>query len=586
MSETSENTITSYLGHEFQLKLIWQLLVDPEFAEKVLPSIAIEYFDDPNIKRFFIIMLEFYNEFEKVPNLQNKSIRQAINKYKAPNSEIESEILFGVLRQIELWNENVINRKTLNDGDVVQITTNNFIKQQEYRKLGEYIIAKTKTGEIKKKHFVSTVEDKFQKISLIGQNEDDFEEVFDNIDRALSKEFRKTIPTGIEVIDSLTGGGLGKSEIGVILTPSGVGKTTMLTKIANTAYVGEYNVAQIIFEDTEDQVKRKHYTIWSKTALSQIDDNLEEVREKIHHVSKNNNRGKLIIKRFSQEDTTIIDVKNWMLSHEKKYGYKFDLLVLDYLDCLESHKKTSDRNEAELAIIKGFETLASEFDIPAWTAIQSNRSGFNAEFVEAHQSGGSIKRIQKAHFFMSVAKTADQKEANLANIRIIKARFASDGQTFTNCTFNNDTMEITIHDDRYKYNKLSRGRKHHDSSDIDKLESNMSKIHVAASQLTEGETIGKHNSDAVNDTTNDALKNDMLQKYNELKEKENNNDVVNDTETEGTNIKDWLPNEEKEPINDINEEEFVDPDEEYKSHKNIRDMLEQGRRNQQVIKKE
>lgn len=83
--------------------------------------------------------------------------------------------------------------------------------------------------------------------------------------------------------------------------------------------------------------------------------------------------------------------------------------------------------------------MAGDFNIPCWSAIQSNRTGFDAEFVEAHQSGGSIKRIQKAHFFMSVAKTPEQKEAHLANIRIIKARFAADGQTFRDCIFNNDT---------------------------------------------------------------------------------------------------------------------------------------------------
>ena len=597
MSKTSENTITSYLGHEFQLKLIWQLLVEPEFAERVLPSLAIEYFDDPNIKRFFIIIIEFYREFEKVPNYQNKSIRQAINRYKAPNNEIESEVLFGVLKQVELWNENVINRKTLNDGDVVQKATNNFIKQQEYRKLGEFIIDKTKSGEIKNKHTVTTIEEKFQKVSLIGEVGDDCEEIFDNIDRTLRKEFRKTIPTGIEVIDSLTGGGLGKGEIGVILTPSGVGKTTILTKIANTAYLGEYNVAQIIFEDTKDQVKRKHYTIWSKVALSKMDDDIEnaKIKEIIHGVAKETNRGKLIIKKFSQENTTITDVRNWMLSHEKKFGYKFDMLVLDYLDCLESHKKTADRNEAELAIIKGFETLSSDFDIPAWTAIQSNRSGFDAEYVEAHQSGGSIKRIQKAHFFMSVAKTPDQKVSQLANIRIIKARFAADGQTFENCIFNNDTMEIRIEDDRYKYDKLNQGKKHHDSTDIDKLESNMSKVHVAASQITEGEIIGKANNDTVNEPVNEPL-NDMLEQYNKIKKenepiKEGANLIKDETvksDVESINIENEkveLKNN-TEPIVEVSEDDFIDPDDIYSKQISIRDRLIEERKNQVVTKKE
>ena len=43
MSENTENTLTAYLGPEFQQRLIWQLLVEPEFAEKLLPDLAIEY---------------------------------------------------------------------------------------------------------------------------------------------------------------------------------------------------------------------------------------------------------------------------------------------------------------------------------------------------------------------------------------------------------------------------------------------------------------------------------------------------------------------------------------------------------------
>jgi len=505
MSEITENTLSAYLGPEFQQRLMWQLLVEPEFAEKTIPNLAVEYFDDPNLKRLFIIILEYFKEYEKVPNLQNQSIQQAINKYKTPNNIIEEESLFAVIKRIEMWNERVINKQMLHDGDVVQKTTSGFIKQQEYRKLGEHILEKTKNGEIRNKHTLGAIEEKIQKISHIGDEEDYGTEVIENIDKVLRKEFRETIATGVDVIDGLTGGGLGKGEIGVILSPSGAGKTTLLTKIANTAYEIEKNVLQVIFEDTTEQIQRKHYTIWSKTSLSKIDDEDENIRVKkiVHEKAEElkKSRGKLIIKKFSQENTTMMDVRNWMIRHQKKWGYKFDILVLDYLDCLESHKKTADRNEAELVIVKSFEALATDFDIPGWTAIQSNRSGFDAEFVEAHQTGGSIKRVQKAHFFMSVAKTKDQKEAQLANIRIIKARFAQDGQTFQDCIFNNDTMEIRIEDDRYKYNRINKNTKHYDSEDVDKIDDNANKIHIAISQHTEAELTEKVNDDNINEIT-------------------------------------------------------------------------------------
>jgi replicative DNA helicase len=562
MSELLENTFTAYLGPDFQQKLMWQLLVEPEFAEKTIPNLSVEYFDDPYLKRLFIIILEYYNDNQKVPNLQNKSIHTAINKYKTPNNKIEEESLFSAISRIELWNERIINKQMLHDGDAVQRETSDFVKQQEWRKFAEFILDKTKNGEIRKKYILGEIDEKILKISHIGDEEDYGTEVGENIEKVLRKEFRKTIPTGINVIDALTGGGLGKGEIGLILTPSGVGKTTMLTKIANTAYEDEYNVLQIIFEDTTEQIQRKHYTIWTNNvflqknpnakpedmmALSKIDDNSEEVL-KIARAKTDAMKGKahLVIKRLSQENTTMLDIRNWIIRYQKKWGYKFDLVVIDYLDCLESHKKSPDRNEAELAIIKSFEAMAADFDIPAWSALQSNRSGFGAEFVEAHQTGGNIKRLQKAHFFMSVAKTQDQQEANLANIRIIKARFAKDGQTFTDCIFNNDTMQIIIEDSRYTNTKVYRGLKKYDTEDIDKLDKHAEIIqdnkpptniiiHSHISQFEE-KAIEKVNNDGVSDAVNDGVKKITEYSPNEINDllKQNGKNIA-ETNTEITN---------------------------------------------------
>ena len=578
MDGVVENTFTAYLGYEFQQKLMWQLLVEPEFAEKTILNLEIEYFDEPILKRLFIIILEFYKEFEKVPNLQNKSIYQAINTYKTPNNSIEEESLFSIIKRLELWNERIINKQMLYDGDVIRKSTNIFIKQQEYRKLSDYIHENVKTGDIKNKYVVGLIEEKIRTISLID-SEDDSEEVIEGIDIALRKEFRKTIPTGVGVIDALSGGGLGRGEIGLILSPSGVGKTTLLTVIANTAYENEKNVAQIIFEDTKDQIKRKHYTIWAKSALSKLDD--EDENERVSNVvykkvKQLKGKGKLVIKRFSQDNTTILDIRNWMIGYEKKYGFKFDLLVLDYLDCLEPHKKAYDRNDAELIIVKGFESLAGDLDIPAWSAIQSNRSGFGAEFIEPHQSGGNIKRIQKSHFFMSVAKTDEQKEAHLANIFIIKARFAQDGQRFEDCIFNNDTMQIVIEDSRYKYSKTYKNLNHYNEKDKETFDEKASKmleeksstmkIHEAI--CTTNNLKEKEESDRINDLLlkNREETNENKDDVNNLDEKEIENNL--NLESNSNNLK-----VDNKIYFDNNDDE-------------IESLLEKLRKNQDVIKKE
>ena len=223
------NTFTKYLGPEFQQNLMWQLLVEPEFCDKTINNLSIDYFDDPLLKRLFIFMKEYYKEYEKVPNLQNDTIILAINKYKAANNIIEEESLFAIVQKIRTLNDKVNNGEVLHSGDAIQKETNFFIKQQEYRGLGEFILDKSKSGDIKNKYIITEIEERIEKIVHIGDEEDYGVDVFENIESIFEKDFRETIPTGITVIDGVTGGGLGKSEVGLILAPGGVGKAQPLS---------------------------------------------------------------------------------------------------------------------------------------------------------------------------------------------------------------------------------------------------------------------------------------------------------------------------------------------------------------------
>ncbi|MBW2998846.1 hypothetical protein KY321_04875, partial [Candidatus Woesearchaeota archaeon] len=452
MEEDKTLTFSGYLGPQFQMKLLWQMVTESEFAEKIIPLLHVNYFDDTPTKLFFIALKDYYNDNEKVPNLLNDSVFQAIKKYS--DDEVNEEILKGVLEKIKNWNEKIINDPKLFDGDIVQKEAYTYIRQQEYRKLADFIISKVKIGSTRESdEILGDIDVKVKMISEIGDDENFGSELFDDIDSALQKEFRKPIPTGIKGIDDVTGGGLGRGEIGILLAASGVGKTTFLSKVANKCQEVEKNVLQIVFEDTVDQIKRKHYSIISDIKLSEIDNNNELVKDRVLAYKSKNKLGTHVIARFPQENTTIPKIRLWIDRYQKRFGVKFDMIVLDYIDCVEPHNKAVDITAGEIGIIKAFETMSAEYDIPCWTAIQTNRSGFNAELVDASQMGGSIKRAQKTHFLMSVAKTAEQKISGRANISILKARFAQDGHVFKDCVFDNDTMEITVTDDGRAYNK-------------------------------------------------------------------------------------------------------------------------------------
>jgi hypothetical protein len=92
--------------------------------------------------------------------------------------------------------------------------------------------------------------------------------------------------------------------------------------------------------------------------------------------------------------------------------------------------------------MRGFEAMCHELDLVGWTATQGNRSSISSDIVTTDQMGGSIKKAQVGHVIISVAKSLQQKEMNLATIAITKSRIGKDGIVFENCKFDNELLEI------------------------------------------------------------------------------------------------------------------------------------------------
>jgi hypothetical protein len=235
------------------------------------------------------------------------------------------------------------------------------------------------------------------------------------------------------------GGGLSKGELGVILAAFGVGKTTIMTRMANTAYLMGKNVVQIFFEDNVKVIQRKHFTCFTGIGLSELGDRSEEVKEALPRFQNLENN--LILKKMSSDGTTITHIKQYLRKLISS-GIKPDIVFLDYIDCVQPTKVFKDEYSGEGNVMRQFETMLSELDIAGWTAVQGNRSSIGADLVEANMMGGSIKKGQIGHFILSVAKTLDQKEEGRATLAILKSRFGKDGVVFDDIVFDNGTLVI------------------------------------------------------------------------------------------------------------------------------------------------
>jgi nucleoside-triphosphatase THEP1 len=229
------------------------------------------------------------------------------------------------------------------------------------------------------------------------------------------------------------------------LAPFGVGKTTMMTKIANTAFRDGYKVLQIFFEDMPKVIQRKHLSCWSGhdlNSLSEHKDELMDIAREMEESTKNG-KGVLKLRKFSSDGTTIPVIRQYIRKLIAQ-GFRPDIVILDYIDCVEPSKKFDDVNAGEGSVMRQFEAMLADLDMAGWTAVQGNRSSIKADLVEADQMGGSIKKAQIGHFVVSIAKTLEQKENNTATMAILKSRFGKSGLVFQDILFDNARIQIDM----------------------------------------------------------------------------------------------------------------------------------------------
>jgi replicative DNA helicase len=336
-------------------------------------------------------------------------------------------------------------RNTPSDGvDRIKDLAEKFFRQQNIVKTANEILRIAGNGDTDKYDAcVGLLNDAMTQ----GIHNDFGECLFNHIEETLSDDYRTPIPTGIGKIDEALEGGLGKGELGVIIGPTSFGKTSLTTAMASHAACSGFKVLQIVFEDRIKQIQRKH--LGRITGIEAKDlskpENIDRVRETIENFPyKDKLQENLRIVKFPSGEKTARQIERFIKKLINS-GFKPDLTIIDYFECLEHETDRASSNEysQEGKTMRKFEAMAGELDMAIWIPSQGTKDSINLELVTMDKIGGSVKKAQIAHVIMSIARTVDDIANNKATIAILKNRAGKSGKVFNNVEFNNGTCRIS-----------------------------------------------------------------------------------------------------------------------------------------------
>jgi hypothetical protein len=82
------------------------------------------------------------------------------------------------------------------------------------------------------------------------------------------------------------------------------------------------------------------------------------------------------------------------------------------------------------SIYEELRCLGQQFECPIWTASQTNRTGLNAEVITMESISEAFNKCFVADLIISISRTIEDKNTNMARIYIAKNRNGPDGLVY------------------------------------------------------------------------------------------------------------------------------------------------------------
>lgn len=444
MAETVNTSTLGYLGVDFQTKLVKCFIEDQKFFISIVNIVDQNMFSDETLRKIVRFLKERYDEKEKVAT------------YFELETLIRSKISDVVTLEMTLAMLNKIKDSNLEGMDLIENTCEKFFKQQNLTKAINQSIDIIKKGNADNYY---EIEDIIRKALDTNTNNDDCYNPMEGVEDALSEDYRNAIPTGFERLDNALYGGLAKGELGVIIAPSGTGKTSATTGFA--AYAATYKceannykgfkVLHIHFEDEDKNIKRKYYGFMTDIDACML--SLPDVRPRVVEMLSTTKADEA---RMIKENVNCLHPQSGEMSASEikvkikqmiAKGFKPDLVIIDYFECLklERPETAADKEWTREGItMRKLESIAHEFDVALWVPIQGTKDSLGQEYVGLQQAGGSVKKVQIGHVIITFARTPEMTEQGLINVFVQKFRGGKMNDTkMVNINFNNGTCHFS-----------------------------------------------------------------------------------------------------------------------------------------------
>tara|TARA_B100001121_G_scaffold308034_1_gene330996 strand:- start:5582 stop:6973 length:1392 start_codon:yes stop_codon:yes gene_type:complete len=395
-------------GKAFQEGLVQLIFQDRPFADQITEVLDANFIELEYLRVFLQKMLQFRHRYGKHPSVD--AMLTIIKTELDEEDDIIQEKVQDYFSRMH--------KRELTDIDYIKEISLDFCRKQNLKEA-----MMTSVGLLQNCSFDEISKVINDALKLGSENNFGYDYMADFEER-FTPRFRNPMTTGWADIDNITGGGLGKSELGVVIAPTGAGKSMVLVHLGSQALKEGKTVVHYTLELQDTVIATRYDSCITGYPLSDIINFKEEVYEEIKDIE-----GSLIVKEYPTKSASTNTIRAH-LSRLVKRGITPGMVIVDYADLLKPIQMRKEKREELGSIYEELRALSTEFQCPVWTASQTNRSGLSAEVITMEQISEAFNKCFVADFIFSVSRTIEDKQNNQGKIFIAKNRNGPDGMVY------------------------------------------------------------------------------------------------------------------------------------------------------------
>ena len=401
----SDNSSFARYGKAFQEGLAQLIFEDRSFAEQITEVLDVSFLELEYLRVFVKKIVNYRAKYNTHPSVD------ALITILRTDLENENEIIQKQVRDYFAR----IHTKELEDIEYIKEASLDFCRKQNLKE------AMLKSVNLLQSCSFDEISKVINDSLKLGSETDFGHDFIADFEERYKPKHRRPVTTGWKDIDGLCGGGLGQKEMGVVIAPTGAGKSMVLVHLGVQALKEEKVVVHYTLELPDTVIGNRYDSCITGYPLSNLPNFKEDIYKQISQID-----GKLIVKEYPTKSASTNTIRAH-LSRLIKRGIKPGMIIVDYADLLRPVViRKEKRNELE-SIYEELRAIASEFKCALWTASQTNRSGLNAEVITMEQISEAFNKCFVADFIFSISRTIKDKNANTGRIFIAKNRNGPDG---------------------------------------------------------------------------------------------------------------------------------------------------------------